>query len=665
MGWRRLILVPQLVILFVVQVLVVFPTTTTNNNNNWCCDCFQLGGGGGGRFLSSRRLQQQQEQQQQQRVVASTSTTTISPRSSLSSSLSLSSSTEESDAVTTTETESKDEEEQQQLKVVPYVIDETVLSKLLLSENNDNDSKTSSRSNTQTKLSLNQVREYDQFIESLPTPEDELDINGGWNLLATISPNALEGDNVDFFDINSWTNYINGSGPSPFQSLITGSSRVDGLITQWLTPNDFDNVVEFNLFSNILKGKLVIKASLESIENNNQKRIFKFRNGFFILNTIWNAKVVVPYPVPFKLLGDRAIGSLETIGYDPISGIRAAVGNKGTKFIFQKMTIQAQQKQQSSLASPLTKKEGEGEKESSSSCLSVFPPEDIGIAYKVYSEQIEHDTDEEERTKNEGLVLRPVVICPQQFGGKPGDYTELINKLRKVGHPVYLVRLSTLEWLSITKSAFSKAYLVGELEPKKALPFYLDAIDKTVAKIPTNNKNDNNNGEYSILSHSIGGWIARAWLGEVATPEQRKRCIRYVSLGTPHLSPPPESLVAKVDQTRGLLKYINDRWPGSYWNEHDGIEYTCVASKCVSGKLELNLDSLLAYASYFALSGDGAIQGDGITPVDAAILDGSRKIVLDDVYHADVLPNPIGGTNTKLVECVWYADRIDEWVDAL
>jgi len=643
MGCRRLMLVPQLVVLLYLQVLLAFHTTTYN----WCCDCFQLGGGRGGGIKMS--------------------TTTTPLRSSLlssSSSLSLSSSTEESDAVTTTDIETKEEveQQQQQLKVVPYVIDETVLSKLLLSENNNNND---SKTNTQTKLSLNQVREYNELIESLPTPEDELDINGGWNLLATISPNALEGDNVDFFDLNSWKNYIDGSGPSPFQSLITGSSRVDGLITQWLTPNDFDNVVEFNLFSNILKGKLVIKASLESIENNNQKRVFKFRNGFFILNTIWNAKIVVPYPVPFKLLGDRAIGFLETIGYDPISGIRAAVGNKGTKFIFQKK-IQTPQKN----TAVLTKGE-EGKKESSSSSSSssllpsaALPPKDIDTAYQVYSERIVHDTDEEERIKNEGLVLRPVVICPQQFGGKPGDYTELINKLRKIGHPVYLVRLSTLEWLSITKSAFSKAYLVGELEPKKALPFYLDAIDKTVAKVPTN---DNNNGEYSILSHSIGGWIARAWLGEIATPEQRKRCIRYVSLGTPHLSPPPESLVAKVDQTRGLLKYINDRWPGSYWNGHDdgSIEYTCVASKCVSGKLELNLDSLLAYASYFALSGDGTIQGDGITPVDAAILDGSRKIVLDDVYHADVLPNPIGGRNTKLVECVWYADRIDEWVDAL
>ena len=41
------------------------------------------------------------------------------------------------------------------------------------------------------------------------------------------------------------------------------------------------------------------------------------------------------------------------------------------------------------------------------------------------------------------------------------------------------------------------------------------------------------------------------------------------------------------------------------------------------------------------------------------------SIILDQVYHADVLPNPIGGKNAKLVGCQWYADKIDEWFEAL
>ena len=38
----------------------------------------------------------------------------------------------------------------------------------------------------------------------------------------------------------------------------------------------------------------------------------------------------------------------------------------------------------------------------------------------------------------------------------------------------------------------------------------------------------------------------------------------------------------------------------------------------------------------------------------------ANAIVLDDVCHADVLPNPVGGRNAKLLGCSWYADKLDE-----
>ena len=117
-----------------------------------------------------------------------------------------------------------------------------------------------------------------------------------------------------------------------------------------------------------------------------------------------------------------------------------------------------------------------------------------------------------------------------------------------------------------------------------------------------------------------------------------------------------------MDQTRGLLKYINDRWPGAFWED---IKYTCVASTSVSGKLEFALDSALAYASYFALSGQGDVPGDGITPVQGALLEGAESIVLDDIFHADVIPSPISGTNPKLIGTSWYADKLEEWIEAL
>ena len=449
-------------------------------------------------------------------------------------------------------------------------------------------SQLASKEATQTKLTPDQVADYKRAMQGLPQPVASLDVNGGWDLLATISPQAEVGDNVDFFDANSWKNYLAGDGPSPFQSLVTGSSTVNGL-TQWLTSEDFDNVVQFKVGP--IEGKLVLKASLEEIINN--KRVFRFRRGFFLLNFVWGGKITIPYPVPFGLLGDRAIGWLETTGYDAETGFRAALGNKGTRFIF--------------------KRRDETE----------IPP-DVAAASLMYASSLKHETDQEESERNQGLGKRAVVICPQQFGGKPGDYTALAAKLRERGHPVYQVKLTELQWLSIVRSAFTKEYWNGELEPSKTLPFYNNAINDAVRRM-------GNDKEFSLLSHSIGGWVVRAWLGEVADENVRKRCKNFVSLGTPHVAPPEDSFVAKVDQTRGLLKYINDRWPGAYF---DDIEYTCVASKKVEGKLEFNLDSILAYASYFALIGEGNVEGDGITPVKGALMEGGKFIPSRRVWHA-------------------------------
>jgi len=482
---------------------------------------------------------------------------------------------------------------------------------------------------TQTKLTPEQALQYAAAIESLPLAPDLLEVDGGWRLLATISPEAISGDNVDFFDSNSWSNYISGTGPSPFQSLVTGSSRVSGL-TQWLSPLSFDNVVEFAL-PFLGKGKLVLKADQEATEKN--KRIFRFRRGFFILNFVWGSSITLPYPVPFALLGDRAVGWLDTTHYEPTTGFRAAVGNKGTKFIFQRRRT--------------------------SDGGDAAADKMVELASAATSSEARHETDDEERANNAGLTKRAVLIFPQQFGGKPGDYDELAADLRARGHPVYLARLGALQWLSITKSAFSGAYWAGELEPSQALKFYMDAADAAAVRMQA----EDPEREFSILSHSIGGWIARAWLGEVAPEKLRARCARFVSLGTPHAAPPESSIVASVDQTRGLLKYVNDRWPGAFYSD---IEYTCVASRAVTGKLAFDgIDSLLGFVSYFALAGEGTTEGDGITPVSGALLENAEAVVLDDAFHADVLPNPVGGRNTRLLGCRWYGDYIDEWAHAL
>ena len=42
------------------------------------------------------------------------------------------------------------------------------------------------------------------------------------------------------------------------------------------------------------------------------------------------------------------------------------------------------------------------------------------------------------------------------------------------------------------------------------------------------------------------------------------RVRKLITLGSPHNPPPAESAMAKIDQTRGLLRYITENFPGKY-----------------------------------------------------------------------------------------------------
>lgn len=105
----------------------------------------------------------------------------------------------------------------------------------------------------------------------------------------------------------------------------------------------------------------------------------------------------------------------------------------------------------------------------------------------------------------------------------------------------------------------------------------------------------------------------------------QRRVRSLVTLGTPHKAPPSGSGVDRFDQTRGLLTFINDNYPGAF---DARVKYSSVIGCEVTGQLNVfNLPSLLAYLSYLFLSGKGAIAGDGIIPIDASELSGANSVV--------------------------------------
>ncbi|KAJ1446700.1 hypothetical protein M885DRAFT_491593 [Pelagophyceae sp. CCMP2097] len=481
------------------------------------------------------------------------------------------------------------------------------------------------------------------FEMASPAPA-RTDVSGRWKLLATLAPRtsgnpgAADANTVPIFSVESWRSYIGGDGPSPVQSLFTGATFVASLeqkLTLGATVADsrFDNIVEFSVGP--ARGSLVIRADLEE-EMEGNRLTFRFKRGRFILDAIWGGRIVLPYPVPFALLGDRAVGWLETTAFDAELGVRVARGNKGTLFVFEQVTVAAVEDR-------------------------------IAVADREEQKRVRPEGTEEEL--NRGCSKRPVILCPAQFGG-PADYVAFQATLRSYGHPVYVCDLGLFDWLTIARSVFTEAYWKGQLEPQKALPFYYDAITAAVGRMEKANGGEPR--EYAILAHSIGGWIARAWLGEAEqTPST---CKAFVTLGTPHLPPPDGTPWASVDQTRGLLNYVNAKWPGA---SSDAVAYTCVVSTAVQGvppwakapaSGASKFDAFLGFASYLPLGGDGAARGDGITPIDCAQLPGADAITLDkNCYHAEFLPNPLGAA-TQLLGAPWYGapkENVDAWIEAL
>ena len=253
-----------------------------------------------------------------------------------------------------------------------------------------------------------------------------------------------------------------------------------------------------------------------------------------------------------------------------------------------------------------------------------------------------------------------VLLCPAQFC-VPGDYTELWPTLRKTleegNSPIELadssrvVPLSRLDWIKVARQLPTMEFVQAKLPVRPTLYWYFDAIEKALADILAAEGPD---VQIAMVGHSIGGWVARAYLGGMSQSASAtfrlavERCTALVTLGTPHISPKE----ALVDQTRGLLEAIEATPACSPKSllEDSGITFTCVASEALVGSwVTTNIEALVAAASYAPLTGKWQnVKGDGIVPLDLALLpEPARPIVLNkdaitdkDIHHLHVLPTP-------------------------
>ncbi|KAJ7979041.1 Plastid-lipid associated protein PAP / fibrillin family protein [Quillaja saponaria] len=146
-------------------------------------------------------------------------------------------------------------------------------------------------------------------LEGVPNPTTSSLIEGRWQLMFTTRPGTA----------------------SPIQRTFVGIDIFSVFQEVYLRTNDprVSNIVKF---SDAL-GELRVEA-VSSIEGG-KRILFQFDRAAFSFKFL---PFKVPYPVPFRLLGDEAKGWLDTTYLSDSGNLRISRGNKGTTFVLQKIS---------------------------------------------------------------------------------------------------------------------------------------------------------------------------------------------------------------------------------------------------------------------------------------------------------------------------------------
>ncbi|KAL7539587.1 hypothetical protein ACHAXR_010200, partial [Thalassiosira sp. AJA248-18] len=307
---------------------------------------------------------------------------------------------------------------------------------------------------------------------------------------------------------------------------------------------------------------------------------------------------------------------------------------------------------------------------------------------------------------NSNLSKIPIVICPG-FGNDQIDYSNPLNQgddygfvsaLARRGFDPNLIKtmpLERYEWIRVAGGLFDiPNFYTGNCRPDGlGYGWYVQRLRKTIEEAYDM---AGRNEKVILIGHSAGGWLARAALGDgswdvegvadnngdgvngVARASDRVRAL--FTIGAIHK--PPAGGAASTCVTRGALSYLDETYPGAFLSD-EGIAYVSVGGDAVVGrqqeKTSVSSDeakkgsqeandvykvrgegssSSVAFTAYEAVSGNGEITGDGVVPLEWALLDGSRTIILDGVVHS------INEAGTTLPTNRWYgADEVvDRWL---
>jgi hypothetical protein len=215
-------------------------------------------------------------------------------------------------------------------------------------------------------------------------------------------------------------------------------------------------------------------------------------------------------------------------------------------------------------------------------------------------------------------------------------YEPLVASLERLSaQPVLLVPVSRLDWL-LTLFPFGWARLLDRVAPLAA---------ELAARSPS--------GRITLVGHSSGGILLRLFLADGPFEGRFYGGLRLadtlVMLGSPHTALKATAMRARV--AREL--------PGAFFAgaDPDPVRYVAVAGAIdlaePAGQASATARRL-APTAYRNSTGDPDDRGDGLVPVDSALLEGAEPVVLEGVAHGGAF-GPVWYGTPAVVERWWAA----------
>ena len=238
----------------------------------------------------------------------------------------------------------------------------------------------------------------------------------------------------------------------------------------------------------------------------------------------------------------------------------------------------------------------------------------------------------------------PVVLILEGFTGSPPTYEGLADELERRGAAgVEIAQIWLPDWLIASARGF------GPIMTRAGRGLLRAAASSQLSPRTCG-------APILIVGHSAGGLVARLLTSPEPFAGRRLgaagRIGAIVSLGSPHNAVEEQRFGRQV----GTLAshFAAEHVPGAYFVPRVG--YLSVASRAIAAGPEARgAIGRWAWSSYRGLlppDTSEPVAGDGLIPVDCALLEGSRQVILDGYYHAEV---PRGRP--------WYGspEAIDEW----